>query len=402
MMDRNGGGQKVDPALQVLMMTMLLVLLGLVMVASASLGISESQTKGATAFHYVIRHGIYIAMGLMAGIACFYTPTRYWEKFSGPLFLVAIALLVVVLTPLGKTVNGSQRWIMMGPISAQPSEIAKLFVLAYLASYLVRRQDEVRSKWSGFFKPIGVLLMVVALLLMEPDFGVVVVLMCAAMGMIFLSGVKLQHFLLIVVVSAAAAYLLVRLEPYRWDRFVAFMEPWQHKYGSGYQLTQSLIAFGEGELFGEGLGASKQKLFYLPEAHTDFVFAVLAEELGLLGNLIVIGAFMWLVTNILKIGHFAEEKGNTFAGYFCYGIAILFGVQALINIGVATGLLPTKGLTLPLVSYGGSSLIVSCAMVGVVVRIGAETNAQQEMPKPTKPVKKKIRKPFGQQGELAL
>lgn len=384
-----------DPATLLFVSALLLVSMGCIMVTSASLGVSESLTNGATAFYFVKRHLIYLGLGVLMGVFVYQIPIARWQQFGWLLLLLALALLLVVLTPLGKTVNGSQRWINLGLFSIQASEIAKICVVAYLAGYLVRRQEEVRSKWSGFFKPIFVLCLVVMLLLMEPDFGAVVVLMAAALGMIFLSGVRLQQFLVIGAVSLVAAVLLVYLEPYRWQRFLAFTDPWAHKWGSGYQLTQSLIAFGRGEWFGVGLGNSVQKLFYLPEAHTDFVFAVLAEELGLLGNLFIVAAFVLLVTCALTIGRQAEEQDNFFAGYFCYGLGLLISVQAMINIGVNVGALPTKGLTLPLVSYGGSSLIVSCMMIGIIMRVAQESKQHAMKPAKAKSkAKSRQRKPM--------
>ncbi len=271
--------------------------------------------------------------------------------------------------------TGSQRWLPLGPFTLQPSEFAKLAVVVYLAGYMVRREHEMRHQWMGFLKPMMVLFTTTLLLLIEPDFGATVIVMATAFGMLFLAGVKVGHFMVVVVGALAAGLVLVISEPYRLKRMTAYRDPWADPYDTGFQLTQSLIAFGRGEWLGVGLGNSVQKLFYLPEAHTDFVFSIWAEETGFVGAVAVIGLFAALIGRILWTGRRALLADNAFGAYICYGVALVFSGQAFINMGVSSGLLPTKGLTLPFVSYGGTSLIVCCAMLGLVLRIESDTRS---------------------------
>lgn len=343
-----------------------LLIIGLIMISSASVDVAD--VRNGNPFHYLMRHGVFAFMGLIAGLIAYQLPLSWWQKSGWLLLSVSLLMLFLVLI-IGKTVNGSTRWIGLGGINIQPSELAKLFLVAYLAGYLVRRRSEVTSSWWGFMKPMLVLGAAAVLLLAEPDFGATVVIGCAFLGMIFLSGVKLGQFLVLILGSIGMVVLLILSQPYRLKRLTGYTDPWADQFGAGYQLTQSLIAFGRGEWTGLGLGNSIQKQFYLPEAHTDFVFAILAEEFGLIGTLLVVTLFSVLVYRILMIGFMAERKGKLFEAYFAYGIALLIGIQAFINMGVNMGLLPTKGLTLPLVSYGGSSLIVSCMCIGVLARI---------------------------------
>ncbi|UZE95560.1 putative lipid II flippase FtsW [Alkalimarinus alittae] len=348
-----------------------LLMIGLIMISSASIDIADVRNDNP--FFYVMRHGTFLIVGLVAGFAVVNVPVAWWMKSGWLLLFVSLALLVLVLLPgVGRTVNGSTRWIGFGGLNLQVSELAKLFLIAYMASYLDRRREEVMASWWGFVKPMLVMFMAAFLLLMEPDFGATVVIASAVLGMIFLSGARIGQFSVLIVGCSITAVLLVMSQPYRLKRFTGYTDPWADQFGSGYQLSQALIAFGRGEWTGLGLGNSIQKLFYLPEAHTDFVFAILAEEFGLLGCFVVIGLFSLLVFRALKIGIKAEKANQRFAAYFAYGIGLLIGGQALINMGVNTGLLPTKGLTLPLVSYGGSSLVVSCMCIGVLVRINLE------------------------------
>ncbi len=265
--------------------------------------------------------------------------------------------------------NGSQRWLPLGPFTLQPSEFAKLAIVIYLAGYMVRREHEVRHKWQGFLKPMTVLFATTLLLMIEPDFGATVIVAATAFGMLFMAGVKVGHFMVVVLGALGALLVLVISEPYRVKRLTAYTDPWADPYDTGFQLTQSLIAFGRGEWTGVGLGNSVQKLFYLPEAHTDFVFSIWAEETGFLGAVTVIALFGALIGRILWTGLRALRAENSFGAYICYGVALVFSGQAFVNMGVSSGLLPTKGLTLPFVSYGGTSLIVCCAMLGLVLRI---------------------------------
>ncbi|UVE19676.1 putative lipid II flippase FtsW [Pseudomonas sp. LS44] len=342
--------------------------LGLVMITSASSEVAAVQSGNP--LYHMIRHLIYVVIGLAACGLTLMIPMATWQQMGGKLLLGAFALLVLVLVPgIGREVNGSMRWIGFGVFNVQPSELAKMFVVVFLAGYLVRRQEEVRESWMGFFKPFMVLLPMAGLLLMEPDFGATVVMMGAAAAMLFLGGVGLFRFGLMVALAAGAVFALVQAQPYRMARLTTFTDPWADQFGSGYQLTQALIAFGRGEWLGVGLGNSVQKQFYLPEAHTDFVFSVLAEELGLVGSLVTVGLFVFVTVRALYIGLWAEKAKQLFSAYVAYGLAFLWIGQFLINIGVNVGLLPTKGLTLPFLSYGGSSLVICSVCLGLLLRI---------------------------------
>ncbi len=342
--------------------------LGLVMITSASSEVAA--VNSGNPLYHMTRHLIYLVIGLIAAGVTLLIPMATWQRFGGTLLLAAFALLVLVLIPgIGREVNGSSRWIGFGAFNVQPSEIAKLFVVVYLAGYLVRRQEEVRESWAGFFKPFVVLLPMAGLLLLEPDFGATVVMMGAAAAMLFLGGVGLLRFGLMVALAVGAVFVLVQTQEYRLQRLITFTDPWADQFGSGYQLTQALIAFGRGEWFGVGLGNSIQKQFYLPEAHTDFVFAVLAEELGLIGALLTVALFVFVSVRALYVGLWAEKAKQFFSAYVAYGLAFLWIGQFLINIGVNVGLLPTKGLTLPFLSYGGSSLVICCVSLALLLRI---------------------------------
>jgi len=348
-----------------------LLMIGLIMIASASFDIADIRNNNP--LFYVLRHGSFLLLGLAAGFAVVNVPVQWWMKSGWLLLILSVGLLILVLIPgVGRTVNGSTRWIGFGSLNLQVSELAKLFLVAYMAGYLDRRREEVMASWWGFLKPMIVMLIASFLLLMEPDFGATVVIATAVLGMIFLSGARVGQFSVLIVGCAISAVALVFSQPYRLKRLTGYTDPWADQFGSGYQLSQALIAFGRGEWTGVGLGNSVQKLFYLPEAHTDFVFAIFAEEFGVIGCVFVIMLFAVLVFRALKIGNEAEHANQRFAAYFAYGIGLLLGGQALINMGVNVGLLPTKGLTLPLVSYGGSSLLVSCMCIGVLIRINLE------------------------------
>ena len=370
------GHDRTGPSLDQLLIGVVAVLaaIGILVITSASMEVA--QASYGNPFYNLIRHLVYLVLALGCVCICYLVPMKLWEKSGGLLLLCAFGLLVLVLIPgVGREVNGSMRWINLGVMNMQPSEVAKLLVVVYLAGYLSRRLNEVRNQWRGFIKPMLVVALVLPLLLLEPDFGAAVVLMCAAMGMMFLGGVRLQQFLALFAVTAIGGALLAVSQPYRMQRLVTFMDPWaeENVFSGGYQLTQALIAFGRGEWTGVGLGNSVQKLFYLPEAHTDFVFAIWAEEMGLLGSLLVISLYGILVWRGLQIGRKAEKQGLLFAGYLAYGVTLMLSAQALINIGVNTGLLPTKGLTLPLLSYGGSSLLLCGMVLGLLLRVDRET-----------------------------
>lgn len=351
-----------------------LLLFGVVMIGSA--GVDVSQNMFGVPYHFVLRHSLYLMMGLVFASIVTVIPIAVWQKTSPLLLLFAFLLLSIVLVPgIGQEIKGSRRWIDLGPIGFQPSELGKVAMILYVGAYLVRRRDEVISSWSGFLKPVFVLSLMLALLLLEPDFGSVVVVMGTILGMLFLGGVKPGQFFLAMIAACGAVGIMAFSQSYRVMRLMAFLDPWapENVYGSGYQLTQSLIAFGRGEWFGVGLGNSMQKLFYLPEAHNDFIVAIIAEELGLVGVLALLSVYALMIHRIFKIGRLAELKNNLFGGFICYGIGILFSLQAFINIGVNTGLLPTKGLTLPFISAGGTSLIVSMGLIAIVNRVYGET-----------------------------
>lgn len=366
----------------VLIPALLLLALGLLMVASASIPIAaDAGTGQGQPFHFVVRQGAFVLAGLLAAGLLFQIPVVRWRRVGPLLLLLAVGLLILVLIPgVGREVNGSMRWIGIGPINIQVSEIAKLFTLIYVAGYLKRHGEELRTadlrtSALALFRPMAVLAVLAVLLLLEPDFGSVVVLMATALGMVFLAGVNLWQFGALQVGTAAAMAVLIFSSPYRRERVFSFINPWDDPFAGGFQLVQSLIAIGRGELFGVGLGESVQKLFYLPEAHTDFLFAVLAEELGLAGILIVVVLFMTLVWRAFKIGQRAERLGLQFSAWLAYGIGLWFGIQALFNMGVNMGVLPTKGLTLPLMSYGGSSVVTMCMALALLLRIDVETRA---------------------------
>jgi len=349
-----------------------LLLVGLIMVASASIGVSERETGNA--FFYFQRQLIYVGLGLVAALLAIAIPTSVWEKHSIYLLGGAFVLLVLVLVPgLGHEVNGSRRWVRLGIMNFQVSELARVMLLTYIASYAVRRSDELCSSFKGFIKPVAVLGAAAVLLLAEPDFGAATVLMATGLAVLFLAGVRLHHLLVPVLVAVAGMALLAVTSSYRMRRLTAFRNPWDDPFDSGFQLVQSLIAIGRGEWFGVGLGSSVQKLFYLPEAHTDFVFAVLAEEFGFVGVVAVVGLFALLVGRALDISRKAADAGLTFQSYLAASIGIWLGLQAFVNIGVNMGLLPTKGLTLPLLSYGGSSMLVTLGVLGILLRIHHET-----------------------------
>lgn len=371
------GERRFDMDMPLLVGALCLLGLGLVMVSSASMEVAAGLLGNP--MFYMVRQIIYLLIGVAALLVTLSIPLQLWEQFRFPLLFLGFALLVAVLIPgIGREVNGSWRWIQVGPINIQPSELAKLFAVVFLAGYLVHRREEVKEQWFGFIKPFMVLGPMAWLLIIEPDFGATVVLMGAATGMLFLGGVGLFRFALLFGSLGAMAGLLVLFEPYRLQRLTGFLNPWNDPYGTGYQLTQALIAFGRGDWLGMGLGNSIQKQFYLPEAHTDFVFAVLAEELGLIGALAAFGLLIFVAIRSLYIGLWAERAGRFFSAYLAYGLAIMWCGQILINVGVNVGLLPTKGLTLPFLSYGGSSLVVCCISLGLLLRIDWERRQVQQ------------------------
>lgn len=348
-----------------------LICIGLVMVASASIPIAEGYNLSPL---YFTKHQLVaFVLGLIGFFTVSYIPIRFWQKISFILLLLSIVSLSILIIPgVSRQVNGSVRWLHLGPLTIQVSEFVKLAFIIYIAGYLVRRQKEVQTQISGFLKPLFLLGLIGVLLLLEPDFGAVVVITATVLGMLFLGGVPLIRFLTLFLMVLGGLILVSFASPYRISRLTSFLDPWADQFNTGYQLTQSLIAFGRGAWFGTGLGGSVQKLLYLPEPHTDFLFAVLSEELGLVGGITVLIFFSILVMRSLAIGRRAAILKQHFAAHLAYGIGLWFCIQAMINIGVNMGVLPTKGLTLPLMSYGGNSLIVGLAALALLFRIDFE------------------------------
>src|SRR5580698_7841796 len=369
-----GGGVHLDGV--TIALTLGLVLLGLVMVTSASVSIA-SQESGQP-FYYLERQLFLTLIGAACAALVFSVPAELLEKASVPLLAIAIGLLIVVLVPgLGHSVNGSRRWLRLAGANFQVSELARVLVLIYIASYAVRREAELTESMMGLAKPLGLLFFVGGLLLIEPDFGAATVLFATGFGLLFLAGARLRYVIAMTALALAGFGVLAVSSSYRMRRLTAFLDPWADPFNSGFQLTQSLIAIGRGQWFGVGLGDSVQKLFYLPEAHTDFLFAVLAEELGLVGVVVTLALFLGLAWRSFYIARLASAAGLKFQSYLAAGFGLWVGIQAFINIGVNMGVLPTKGLTLPLMSYGRSSLIVALAWIGLLLRVYHEAMREQ-------------------------
>ena len=348
-----------------------LLVLGIIMVTSSSIAIADRDF--AEPFYYLYRQMTAISIGLILGLICMYMPTEYWLKLNWIFLIIAFALLISVFIPsIGHTVNGSTRWIVLGPLRLQPSEPARLCLIIYLSGYIVRHQSTLRESLSGFLKPLFLIALASFLLLSEPDFGATVVLMITSLGLLFIGGARIRDFLFSFLIVFSSLLLAAFSEPYRLARLTGFLDPWADSENSGYQLTQSLIAIGRGDFFGVGLGSSVQKLFYLPEAHTDFIFAVLSEEFGLVGVTITIILFGILVYKAISNSNKAIEKGMLFQALLSSGIGMALGVQVFINMGVSAGLLPTKGLTLPLFSYGRMSIIITLISLAILIRIHHE------------------------------
>ena len=368
------GAVHLDPV--TLALSLAIVLLGLVMVTSASVSIAGQES--GQPFYYLERQLFLTLIGGACAALVFSIPTELLERASLPLLALAIALLLIVLVPgLGHSVNGSRRWLRLAGANFQVSELARVLVLIYIASYAVRREAELRESFVGLGKPLLLLFGVCALLLLEPDFGAATVLFATGFGLLFLAGARLRYVIAMTAIAGAGFAVLAVSSSYRMRRLTAFLDPWADPFNSGFQLTQSLIAIGRGQWFGVGLGDSVQKLFYLPEAHTDFLLAVLAEELGLVGVVLTLALFLGLVWRSFQIARLAAAAGLKFPAYLASGFGLWIGIQAFINIGVNMGVLPTKGLTLPLMSYGRSSLIVALAWVGLLLRVYHEAMRQQ-------------------------
>jgi cell division protein FtsW len=374
---------RLDPVMITIVMVLLLG--GLVILASASITISDNATGNP--FFYLERQLLAAGIGIAAGAFCLFVPMHVWQSLGPLVLLTGLALLGLVLVPgVGYEVNGATRWVRFGIMNLQVSEPARLCLLIYLAGYVVRQQKALREQFVGFLRPMLVLSLGCALLLAEPDFGAAIVLLATALVMLFVAGARIRDFLLFFSAAVIAMVVLAMTSPYRMKRLTGFLDPWADPYDSGFQLTQSLIAIGRGEWLGVGLGDSVQKLFYLPEAHTDFVFAVFAEEFGLLGSVVLIALFLALLWRVFKLAMRAADSERFFEAYLAIGLGTWLGLQAFINVGVNMGLLPTKGLTLPLISYGRSSLIVAMTAIGLLLRI------HHELVIDAKPVNRKRRR----------
>jgi cell division protein FtsW len=363
--------------LPLLSAAVVLLLFGMVMVYSASIALPDSSRFASLrTTHHLTRHAFAMTVGLGCGLLAFAIPLQRWQKAAPWLFGFGLVLLVIVLVPgIGKMVLGARRWIPLGPVSLQPSELMKLFVILYAADYAVRKQDWMHEFRKGFAPMAVVMMLIGLLLLLEPDLGAFMVIAAIAMGLLFLGGVSVRLFAGLSATMVLTFLALIWASPWRRERIFAYLDPFDEKnaLGKGYQLSHSLIAFGRGEWFGVGLGASVEKWHYLPEAHTDFLLAVIGEELGLVGVLTVIVLFFWIVRRCFEIGRQAIALERFFAGLVAQGIGLWIGIQAFINMGVNLGLLPTKGLTLPLMSYGGTGILVNCLAIAIVLRIDFET-----------------------------
>jgi len=372
-----GAGEPLQLDLPLLGGALALAGLGLVMISSASIAIAEKEGVGS--FYYVIKHVVALGLGTSLALLAMRVPLDNLAKASPLFMLLVFPLLMLVFVPgLGVTVNGATRWIRTGLLNFQVVEAAKIMLIIYLAGYLVRHHQAVTTSFKGCLKPCLLVGVVALLLLAQPDFGSAVLVLAVTGAMIWIGGARLRDLLVFALVTLPALAWLATSESYRLKRLVSFMDPWADPYAGGFQLTQALIAIGRGEWTGVGLGGSVQKLFYLPEAHTDFILAVLAEELGLMGVALVLGLFALLVGRGLLIAARALQLGQTFAGYLAYGLSVLIGMQAAISVGVNFGVLPTKGLTLPLVSSGGSSTMMVCLMLGLLLRVAHEVNVTEE------------------------
>jgi cell division protein FtsW len=348
-------------------MWLALMTIGLIMVASASISFAAANYQDA--WYFVKRHAIYMAMGVSLALVVMCIPMSVWQRYSGYLLVFTLVLLVIVLIPgIGKKVNGSQRWLSFGFMSVQVSEIAKFAAVVFFASFFARRYEELHIGWQGFLKPLFIVSIFAFLLLLQPDFGSSVVLCSTVFAMMFIAGVKIWHFMLLIGIGVSSLGAVAVFSPYRMQRLITFLDPWADQFDTGYQLTQSLIGFGRGQWFGLGLGNSLQKLFFLPEAHTDFIFAIIAVEFGLIGAVTLLALFAVLIVRIFALAKRNLAAGRVFPALATFGIAILFSFQVFINAGVSAGLLPTKGLTLPFISYGGSSLLMCCVLMAFVIR----------------------------------
>ena len=354
--------------------SLILLGIGLVMVYSSSVDIAAaSRLSNYQSYYYLLRQSIFIFLGFSVGYICFLVPIYFWQRMAPFFFVIGLILLVLVLIPgIGREVNGSQRWISLGFTNFQPSEAVKLFTIMYASDYVLRKSKQMRTIMKGFLPMLAVIVLTGFLLLLEPDFGALAVITLIAMGILFLGGLTYKIFFSLIIFAPVSIYFLITSSPYRMERIVGFLDPWSDPFGKGYQLTHSLIAFGRGEFFGVGLGGSVEKLQYLPEAHTDFILAVLGEEFGFLGVTIVICLFAYLVLRMFGIAKESIQNKKHFAALMAQGVGLWFALQGIINMGVNVGLFPTKGLTLPLLSYGGSSILMNMIAIAIVLKIDHE------------------------------
>ena len=354
---------------------LMLVVVGVVMVSSAT-----ASLHGGSGY-YLAKHGVFVLLSLIVGIGVASVPLRVWEVVHLPCLVFAVLLCGLVLVPgVSEEINGSRRWLDLGIIRLQPAEAAKFLAVVYLAGCVARAGDALSTHRQLLLKPVGAIVVLLALILCQPDYGSVVLLALLTGAVLFLGGARLRDFLALAVLGGIALAAVAVVQPYRMERLMTFLDPWATPFGSGYQLTQALIAFGSGGLFGLGIGEGVQKLFYLPEPHNDFIFAVIGEELGLAGAVAVLGLFVMLIVRIFRIGRDAVLERRVFAGMVAYGAAVLLGLQTVFNVGVNTGVLPTKGLTLPFVSFGGNSLVVCSGLVALVLRVHYERRRQPRSP----------------------
>ena len=354
--------------------SLILLGIGLVMVYSSSVDIAAaSKLSNYQSYYYLLRQSIFIFLGFSVGYICFLIPIYFWQRMAPFFFVIGLILLVLVLIPgIGREVNGSKRWISLGFTNFQPSEAVKLFTIMYASDYVLRKSKQMRTIMKGFLPMLAVIVLTGFLLLLEPDFGALAVITLIAMGILFLGGLTYKIFFSLIIFAPVSIYFLITSSPYRMERIVGFLDPWSDPFGKGYQLTHSLIAFGRGEFFGVGLGGSVEKLQYLPEAHTDFILAVLGEEFGFLGVTIVICLFAYLVLRMFGIAKESIQNKKHFSALMAQGVGLWFALQGIINMGVNVGLFPTKGLTLPLLSYGGSGILMNMIAIAIVLKIDYE------------------------------
>jgi cell division protein FtsW len=378
-----------------LLAVLFLLGLGFVMVASASMPVADRNYHDP--FFFLYRHGFALTLALGCGALCFSLPMRFWEQAAPWLLLLGIALLLLLLVPgVGRSVNGATRWIPLGVLNLQPSELVKLFSVLYVSDYLIRRRLDVQTTFTGFLRPMVPIGVAGALIMLQPDFGTTAVILATVLGLMFLGGVSIVNFAVLFLGVATGLAALILIEPYRLQRVTSFLDPFADPFNTGYQLSQALIAFGRGEWLGVGLGSGIQKQFYLPEAHTDFLLAVVGEEFGLVGVLLIIGLFALLTWRAFAIGDRARAQGEGFSGYASYGLGLMIGMQAFVNVGVNTGLLPTKGLPLPFMSYGSNALIVAVIAASMLLRIDFELRRKQIEPIPEGGLHRERRSPWHQ------